>query len=459
MAANFCDPYEPCEKLDGTLLITRTIQGPPLALDDGEIPFGALTMQGASLHPFFHVWYTQHWAIKEACYAPVRSVMGLAPGETVTTEVRFREQFDYTRLVQTAMESSEVRTTTERHGRELVDTNYDGNAVRMNLLYAAAIGSPLFEGIPVLEQIEDAGEKIVDGAKGVVEWGVDAIKDLFDGDGGGGGTANEDILTTIDETLETIQTSESQHTLTETITSRSTAVERSITRTFANPYRDRSMELRFIPVFRRFEVTTTLSKVDFGVVLNARKLQFPSIGTGAKFGHFIQRRIADPRIASVASAELGVEDEVRLGARASAVSEHLNANATLYTKRFLSHTQQQRDTDLMTAPVVRLLKQSERGEKRAFNFAHALAWSRAHVRDTGVYVPLAHPDNAMSALGHVPKDAKEKFKETVTGTIHNPDWLKRFYTKRDVHLFMGTHIEAAPGTCVLPDLAGEQEEG
>ena len=51
MAESLCSPFPECAPLDGRLLINRTIEGPPLAVDLAEIPFGPVTMAGASAHP------------------------------------------------------------------------------------------------------------------------------------------------------------------------------------------------------------------------------------------------------------------------------------------------------------------------------------------------------------------------------------------------------------------------
>ena len=59
--------------------------------------------------------------------------------------------------------------------------------------------------------------------------------------------------------------SQSSHLLTETSTRVSRSREQSITRTFRNPYIDRTLELRFMPAFRRFEVTTTFITFEYGL--------------------------------------------------------------------------------------------------------------------------------------------------------------------------------------------------
>ena len=389
MAENYCDLFKQCDDFDGRLLIDRTVAGPALAAEEGELPFGTMSMQGGTLHPYARLTYEQKWTAKDACYGPVRSVMGLAPGETITTEVRTRDQVDYVQLVQHAMDSTEVRTTTRHQGREVTDAN----TVEMGPLSIAGFGS-IFEDIG--DAIGGAVGAVGDAVTGVVGGIIDTVEGILGGGGGGGGTGprtvHEQMVTTIDETLESVQTSESNHTLTETTTSRSRTVERAITRTFSNPYRDRTLELRFIPVFRRFEVVTTLSKLNIGVLMKAGALKFPEVGVGAKFGHFLQQRVADPRIASVATADLGLDDELGNRTRGSAVSEHLNANATLYTKRFFQHSEAQRDNDMIRQPVARIASRMGKKAGSATNLMKALAWSQTKVKDNHVHVPLADPE-------------------------------------------------------------------
>jgi hypothetical protein len=461
MADDFCEPYEPCDDLDGRLIINRTIEGPPLARDEGELPFGALSMEGGSLHPYFNLFYQQSWIPKEACHAPVRSVMGLAPGETVTIDVRQREQTDYVRTVQTAMESSEVSTTTRRHGRELIEVEYEGNQIEMSPI-SALFGSFLEDAWDTATGVVSGGVDIVNGVIDAAQKGIDSIFGGGDNDSAPPGTqapANSKTLDVIDETLTTIQRSESQSSRTDTTFARTTAVERSITRTFSNPYRDRSLELRFIPVFRRFDVVTRLWRVDLGVAFHAGRLAFPARGVGTAFGDFLQRRVVDPRIVSVANAELGLEDELRSNVRTSAVSEHLNANSSLYTKRFLRHLHDQRATGELAQPMLRLMgtpiRQPVEGApagRRRPQLANALQWSKMQVRDENVYVPLTDRDNLISALGN--RRPVVDLADKLGSTILDPNWLSKFARTRTVHLFMGTHIEAVAGTCVLKNIPG-----
>jgi len=458
MPEAYCDPYAECADLDGRLIINRTFEGPAIARDEGELPLGSLSMAGGAIHPYFHAFYEQRWIAKEPCLAPVRSVMGLAPGEIVTTEVRQREQTDFVRTVQTAFESSEVSTTTRRHGRELIDSDYDGSSVELSPI-AALFGSFLEDAWDTVTAPVRAGVDVVNGIIDAGQKGIDAIFGTGDDDTAPPGTqatGNSKTLDVIDESLNTIQRSESQSYRTDTTTSRTVAVERSITRTFANPYRDRSLELRFIPVFRHFEVVTTLFRVDFGVLLHAGRVQFPARGMGSAHGDFLQRRVVDPRIVSVANAELGLEDDVRANARTSAVADHLNANSSLYTGRFLQHLEDQRAHGDIAQPILRLMGSPAPAQlgvvrrRAAPTIERALEWSKLHVRDQTVYVPITDHRNLVSALGD--RRPVVDFGKKIGDTIRNPDWLRKFVRRRDVHLFMGTHIEAVAGNCVLDDL-------
>jgi hypothetical protein len=61
MAEHYCEPYERCTDLDGRLLIARTISGPALAMEEGQLPFGSMSLEGGSLHPYARIAYNQQW--------------------------------------------------------------------------------------------------------------------------------------------------------------------------------------------------------------------------------------------------------------------------------------------------------------------------------------------------------------------------------------------------------------
>ena len=106
MADDLCTPFESCAAIDGRLLINRTADGPAIGVELAEMAFGPVTMKGATLHPYIRWTYSQTWSTKEACIGPARSVIGLAPGETVTIEVTHRHSVDQTKLVREAADRS-----------------------------------------------------------------------------------------------------------------------------------------------------------------------------------------------------------------------------------------------------------------------------------------------------------------------------------------------------------------
>ena len=93
-----------------------------------------------------------------------------------------------------------------------------------------------------------------------------AVADLVDNViGGGGGPAGAGVgagfagtVQRISEIINTVDRSESESSLRESTVTTTTENEQTISRTFGNPYLDRSLQLRFIPVYQRFEVTTRI---------------------------------------------------------------------------------------------------------------------------------------------------------------------------------------------------------
>ena len=92
--------------------------------------------------------------------------------------------------------------------------------------------------------------------------------------GSGAGTINGDSLASIENVLERIESTEKSIGLLETTVSEHTVVEQRVRRTFANPYRDCSLELRFIPVFRKFQVLTKLIGSEPGIFFKPGHAEF-----------------------------------------------------------------------------------------------------------------------------------------------------------------------------------------
>ena len=449
MADNYCDPLVPCTDLDGRLLIEQTLQGPPLAIG-GDIEIGELTGRTV-LRPYLRFRYTQHWVTKELCKGPVRSVIGLAPSETMTYETRHVEQMDFMRLVQEVSEKSEVVSTSGP--AELMDNA--GEPVRNFWAFPVIIAdkfSSFWETLGTVAGAVFGGAVGGPVGTGIGAWLGDAVGGWLGGDDSGGeGSGNGSTQGAVDQVLESITRSQSERTLTETTTSRSSLFERTITRTFTNPYRDRALQLRFIPVFRHFDVATVFWSFEPGLVTSVFAPEFRAPALSARLGEFVQHQIADPRIVATANSELGIQERPvasyrNVGGASTPLAEHLNANSEYYAKRYLKHLEVRRDLGALHQPVVAALANREKKQPQDLgDIGRSLRWSLTRVQGESIYTPFAPPDIVTKALPgleqyRVPIERLEAFR------------LKRVERHKDVHLFAGTLVEPAPGECVLKDL-------
>lgn len=486
MADDFCAPFAPCPDIDGRLLVRQTFQGPAVAREEGAIPMGGLALHGAELRPFLDVFFLQRWVVKEACYAPVRSVMGLAPGETVTIEVDHREQVEYSRLVQDAVDRRDevrrTRTRTEEFrppassggggdgggggggGGGLGDAIGDAVGAITNPIGAVIdlFGSI---GFGTIGQAVGAIQHTGDHTMKVIQQMMEAVKSQ---QAAGSAGLLEQSLRRIDESLETIHSTESHH-LTATRTTRTETVSQRIRRTFSNPYRDRSLELRFIPVFRRMEVITSPFRGVLGLALNPGRIAFPRDAAATRFGHILQRVVADTTLlstarstalaaAAVPKAARGAKpvavNAAAVAARASdgELAAHLDANAATYAPRVLAAMQAEGARAALHEPIVRLLGTRTARGGGGFAPVHTLDWSQAMADGGAVKVPFAEADAVAKGFG-----LGASAISAVAGIL---DTLKpgRFETllpqprRKEIRLFMGTHVEAVAGNCVLADL-------
>ena len=375
MAEDICAPFALCEDLDGRLLINRTADGPAIGVELADLPFGPVTIKGASIHPYVRWTYGQTWSAKEACLGPARSVLGLAPGETVTIEVTHRESVDSTRLVRDAADRTNTISKTDRRPRfeptrsaarpvdeaerkkqEMEDKllemqkqlKQEAKQVELQPIHYGEMGSPFFELI--VGAIIGA---VAGGAKQppTPTAAVDAAAKQMDHEASGGpGTINHDTVQRIGEIVDEVERSESQSTVSESTTTTRESMEQRIVRTFTNPYRDRTLELRFFPVFRRFEITTSVVKAEPGVLLRPGVATFAGSALRARLGSFVDTKLDAQAVAATALADPGEEREGAAVLRTAAVAEHLEANAALYTRRLVDHTDRIGGQDALLAP-------------------------------------------------------------------------------------------------------------
>lgn len=429
-----CDPFGECVDLDGRLLLTRAAEGPAAFQDPGDLSVGDVSMHGVAIHPYVRLIYRQKWIPREACYGPVRSVIGLAPAETMTTETRVREQVDYATLVQDAVESASVHTHTEETTSSSLSAPAD---------YGVTIPLLPLLGVRFGSIFEDIGSAIAGGAAAVAGFVGDVIDSLVGGDSPHS-TTEEDVNTVLD----VVETFERKQTITETSFSRSRLREQTISRTVTNPYRDRGLELRFVPVFRKFEVVTTLWRFDYGIVIKAGDLAFAERTVAARHSDFIQRRALDPRIAGIATAELGIGDDDRAGIRPGVVGDHLNANPKIYTGRYLSHLQESRDLDTLRELATGALTRPVKGADSLASLVPVLKWRDLHVTGRNIEVPMLDLREAVTPL-KLRGQRVERLTSLIDQTIARPDWFRQFTWTRNLHLYIGTVVEPVAGTCVL----------
>jgi hypothetical protein len=412
MSEPFCEPFDVCDGLDGRLLINAALEGPPLAWDLGEVSFGSFTSGGIAARPYVDVQLGQTWTAKEICYGPIRSIFSLAPVETVEIDVVVRRQQSLTQMVSSATSQShslqgpEVPLRDAPKDKELETAMKDAQLQQAVATQASRKASGYGSFLETIANIfaPGVGGAIVDAAEGVAKHVQETST--------GGADAIHDAVGQAARAVETISRTASQQLHNESTSSMSsTEMLQSVKRTFSNPYRDRSLQLRFIPVFRHFEVVTRPVSIRPGISLEVGAL-----------------RTANP---------LRVRDAL--------------AGATAQT-----------DAAVLQRPLASMLSVSQgagRATKGAAggagraapSAAGALLWSQSTLREDSVLVPLAAPETAASAFG-LKGRARDSFLQTL-GRISDEAIARRFAgTTQQLHLFIGTHIEAVAGECVLEDV-------
>jgi hypothetical protein len=429
MSAAACAPFGDCQDLDGRLLINTAIQGPPLAFQSGEVSFGEFTAAGAAARPYIDLSVEQRWIARDACYGPVRSIFSLAPGETVQLSVSLEQQTSFAEEIADHLpdvKSLSVSSRFEPHAsvsaapppRPHAGTNADDAKMkeesrdrraalqaeieqiqkpRAQLLrstqYVGSYGS-VFEFIPDplgLHNLLPGGSgapPMPPTPQGLVNGVTKLITSTV---GGNAPAASETVATASQAATRTGEAVIARHTRDDTTTRRTeTTTRQSLTRTFSNPYRDRTLQLRFIPLFRRFDVTTAVAQAKAGVALHAG----PFREVSAEQVNPLARVASDP-----------------------------------------THARIQR-------PLAQLLGPDT-------NSAMALRWSQAETRDDSLLVPIADARTASNAIGLRGRD-REEFSSALTSLVKVADTVKA--DTRSTHLFMGTHVEAVAGECVLQDV-------
>ena len=489
--ADPCAPLAPCNDLDGKLLMQRSVYGPPLAFDPGTVPLAGLSTRGAALRGVLDLQFELRWRSTGLCQGPATSVMGLAPGEVVTVGLRTRSTRTFSSLIRDAAESSRSSSHSDRDtgpapkpvaagagiggiiggivsaiseqagaspaGRfveQLADRVGDQVGREANKVadFASARAEQAIDLVPIfvskfgsifgdaLGAIGGAVGTVVGGVAGAVA-GVgtaagNAISDLVDnvvgGAAGGAAAGIAGTVQQISEVVDTVERSESESHLRETNVTTSTESEQTIQRTFGNPYLDRSLELRFMPVFHRYEVTT--------------------VPVGGRAG--LATIVADLDPAERPAPAAGGLAERFATLRSANIAAPLAASSVSRVRTALTSSVRAGDEDALRVPMMTLLQRATGPEdaRRAVRLDQGLAWERTDARGSAVHVPLADADVVHRAWGLSAKVA-ERLQDAL-GRL-TPDRLGRLFPQpnvRVVHVFAGVHVEAVPGNCVLPEI-------
>jgi hypothetical protein len=164
--------------------------------------------------------------------------------------------------------------------------------------------------------------------------------------------------------------------------------------------------------------------------------------------------VADPRIVSIATSELSTQDLTKRSKKTAVQSkllEHINASTDFYAGRFLRYLKMRRDEGTLQQAVLSALMNAAQKPRRKVNpkIRHILDWSRLRVWGKSIYVPMAAAESVASIF-NLSAAVKKKYLGAL-GRIEKIR-IKHVCNTRDAYVFLGTHIEAAPGKCKLPDI-------
>jgi hypothetical protein len=424
-------------------LLQRTLYGPQFALASQGNVMGVST-NAVGLRPYADLTLGMTWRQVGLCQAPAASVMGLAPGEVVTVGIRTTSSRTFTDLVSDAASSSQTITHSDRflnqQGTQPAPQtgggggdSSGGGGILSSVVSLAPMAIALFASIwdDALSVGEAAAGAIAGGAGDIAGAAAGAIGGLIDNGitgGGGGSSAVVQTSSMTQDILDEISRTQSQSHLHQTTVTTSEESEQTIKRTFGNPYLDRSLQLRFIPVFNQFEITIALVRITPGFVT-----------------HFLEPTASiDPR--SLGGIQSGGM-QLRLLAAQQAPSVRPVASA-------LHVTDQAGADDAVRRPMLDMLRTvGSRGNDPAA-LEHGLSWSQTQVRGNGIHVPLSATADVVSAW-KLKEQTAARFKASMTSIAN--DRLGAIFKPlvQTVSVYAGTHVEAVPGSCVLPDIPAE----
>ena len=425
-----CTPLNACTNVDGLVVVQRTIYGPLLGFDS-QATLPGINSSGSALRTYVDINFNLNWRSLGLCQGPVTSIMGLAPGEVVTVGLRSRESRSFFQMVQSAAQSSQSSSSQQtmqpappRQPSGTSKGKQGGSSLDSLLslipLFILGFGSNMTDGSSTGDGAGDSSSAdLPDQAANDVGTVVNQVTDPNAKDDG---VLQQAVFQTT-QILDTVSQSESQSQLQESTATTSDETDLTVQRVFGNPYLDRSLQLRFIPVLNQYEVTISLASITSGLV--------------GFFGEPSPGLLA-ATTAATANPTAGLAEQAA-SARPAAT--------------FLNYLQTIGDNDNVRRPMINLIRSlSARSDRsRGIRLEQGLAWDRTSVRGNGVHVPLSGFADLVAAWklsGPTADNLKTNLNKTnpkVVGGTMKPQ-------KQTVSIFAGTHVEAVPGNCVLPDI-------
>jgi hypothetical protein len=421
----FCDPYEVCKDLDGRLVINRTLTAPPLADVGGDLGFQISSAKISSVRmlPYAKAMFTQTWRAKEACIGPARTILGLAPSEELVFEQRTVRQFDFSSVITRNQEFSSTFGYENRTETEDIQTSVNSTSTSTTDTDTVDLGP--------LGTWGSGGNADVRTIEEVIERTTRSLREI----------------------LVSVSSTQVNGLSTEISSSTSVMTETSLSRRIVNPMNNRTMELRFHPVFRTFEVETTFDGWVFGMLLRP-KLTFDREFVLAN-RNFIERVIPASRLAPEAQyIEPGPLPMQPIFSRATSDDTHgiaaeLNAAERRNTRRFMLHTRNLEGVGgfrrLATAALS--AQPQRKGVRMQIPMEGAFALDQLKVVGNDVEMPTRSVDLYKQVV------PLPQWQIALMNSLSSEETLRRFKAqfsfKADVKMFIGTHLEAVPGTCVL----------
>ena len=138
------------------------------------------------------------------------------------------------------------------------------------------------------------------------------------------------------------------------------------------------------------------------------------------------------------------------------LQDHLQANAPIYTKRFLTATVQARDEETLHGAFNELLRRNTSTTTESpGDIAAGLAWPQSEVRANVIHVPLSDVASTQAAWA-LDTEASALLANAVSQLSPSAlgDILGQPPTQT-LHLYAGSHVEAVAGTCILSGIIAD----